>query len=140
MQPSTSLAIVALLATAPAQAAEAVPSLSGSIGQLVIGFGIVIALLLASLWLIKRLSAPRGLASGMKVLGAVPVGSRERVVLVEIADKVLVLGVTPASMNTLHTLEANELRRMAPAPATGAQGADFSKWFRQAMERNKHAD
>lgn len=133
------LALPVLFAVAsPALATEPVPSLAGSIGQMVIGLGAVIAMLLASLWLIKRLSSPRGLAAGMKVLGAVSVGSRERVVLVEIADKVLVLGVTAASMNTLHTLDAAQLQRTAPAPADTAGGGDFSKWFRHSLERRKH--
>lgn len=125
-----------LLAAAPAWAAEADSNLAGSLGQMVFGLAVVIGLLLASLWFIKRLSAPRGAAAGLKVLGAVPVGQRERVVLVEVGDKVLLLGVTQNNVRTLHTLAAEELRiePAGPAPA-GGMPRDFSGWLRQSLER-----
>ena len=103
---------------------------------MIFGLGAVIAVLLASLWLIKRLSAPRGASAGMQVVGAVAVGTREKVVLVEIADKVLVLGVTSASINTLHTLDKSELPD--PSEAATTPRADFSGWLRQSLERRKH--
>ncbi len=116
------------------------PEFAGSFAQMVLGLGVVVALLLATLWLIKRLSAPRGGASGMKVLGAVAVGTRERVVLVEISDKVLVLGVTANNVNMLHTLEAGQLPLRADpvAPAARFQGGDFAGWLRKSLERRGH--
>lgn len=105
---------------------------------MVIGLGAVIAILLVSLWLIKRLAAPRGAAAGIKVLGAVSVGSRERIVLVKIADKVLVVGVSSASISTLHTLDAAELQDNDDSAAT-APGKDFSRWLKLSMERRKDA-
>ncbi|ATE62485.1 flagellar biosynthetic protein FliO [Thauera sinica] len=102
-----------------------------------VGLAVVVAVLLACLWAIKRLSAPRGTAaSALKVLGAVAVGPRERVVLVGLGDKVLVLGVAPGQVRTLHVLGADEL----PVPVPGAPAAgmkDFPAWLRQAMERRQ---
>lgn len=112
------------------------PDLSSSLVQLFGGLAVVIALLLGSLWLIKRLSGPRGTASGLKVLGAAPVGTRERVVLVELADKVLVLGVTQNSVNTLHTLDAEEFRKHGGTPPQSSQPG-FQGWLAQAMERRR---
>ncbi|MDX5362858.1 MAG: flagellar biosynthetic protein FliO [Pseudazoarcus pumilus] len=124
-------------AQAHAQATDiAPPDLGSSLIQLVGGLAVVVALLLGSLWLIKRLSGPRGAASGLKVLGAASVGTRERVVLVELADKVLVLGVTQNSVNTLHTLDAEEFRKNAGTPPQ-APAASFQSWFAQAMERRR---
>lgn len=121
------------------QAADAGPDFAGSLGQTLFGLAIVIGLLLASLWLLKRLSAPRGAAAGLKVLGAVAVGPRERVVLVEIAGQVLVLGVTASNVRTLHAVAAAEFADAAlanpPAPASG----DFPGWLRRAMERRNDA-
>lgn len=116
------------------------PEFAGSLAQMVLGLGVVVALLLATLWLIKRLSAPRGGASGMKVLGAVAVGTRERVVLVEIADTVLVLGVTANNVNMLHMLEAGQLPRVdtASAAARFQPGGDFAGWLRKSLERRGH--
>lgn len=130
------LLLFAALLTGPAMANTEPPGLATSFGQMVLGLGAVIALLLASLWLIKRLSSPRGAASGLKLIGGVAVGSRERVMLVEIGDKVLVLGVTSASVNTLHVLDASQLPRTPPPPVPGTSG-DFSKWLSKSLERRR---
>lgn len=105
---------------------------------MVLGLGVVIALLLASLWLIKRLTSPRGATVGLKVLGGVSIGSRERVVLVEVADKVLVLGVSAANVNTLHTLDAAELRHApesAATPSPARPEGEFSRWLKLSLDR-----
>jgi flagellar protein FliO/FliZ len=112
------------------------PDLAGSVGQMLVGLAIVIVVLVACLWLLKRLGAPRGSARGLKVLGAAPVGPRERVVLVEVADKVLVLGVAPGRVNTLHTLDPEQLAASLPAPAA-PDGGGFAQRLKQMMEARK---
>lgn len=134
--PPTLLYLIPLLLAATPAAAETVtPELGSTLIQLVGGLSVVIVLLLGSLWLIKRLSGPRGGASGLKVLGAAPVGPRERVVLVELADQVLVLGVTQSSVNTLHTLPVETFRQHSPTQTTGTP--DFQGWLAKALERRK---
>ncbi len=102
---------------------------------MLLGLVVVIGLLLATLWLIKRLSTPHGAAAGLKVLGAVPVGQRERVVLVEVAGKVLVLGVTASNVRTLHTLGADEIQGALTAVPGTRPPPDFAGWLRQSLER-----
>jgi len=112
--------------------------LVSSLGQMLLGLAIVIVALFACLWLLKRLGGPRGAARGLKVLGATPVGPRERVVLVEVADKVLVLGVAPGRVNTLHTLDADQLAAsLPPAAPTATHG--FADRLKQMMEARKDA-
>jgi flagellar protein FliO/FliZ len=137
--PRSILPALLLTAAPPLHAAESAPGLADSLGQTLFGLAIVIGLLLASLWLIKRLSAPRGAAAGLKVLGAVPVGPRERVVLVEIAGQVLVLGVTASSVRTLHVVGAAELGELASAAPPAKLPGDFSAWLKRAMERRDDA-
>lgn len=136
--PLALLLALLLAASPPLAAADAPPDVAGSIGQMVFGLAVVIGLLLAGLWLIKRLSLARGAMTGLKVLGAVPVGPRERVVLVEIAGKVLVLGVTSANVNTLHTLSAEEAAGFV-GPEPGKAAGDFPGWLKRAMERRNDA-
>lgn len=139
MYPLTLLTALTLaIAPHAARAAEPTPDLATGVGQMVIGLGAVIAILLVSLWLIKRLAAPRGAAAGLKVLGAVSVGSRERVVLIKVAEKVLVVGVSSASVSTLHTLDAAELQDSEDGPPP-PPGKDFSRWLKLSMERRKDA-
>ncbi|THF65973.1 flagellar biosynthetic protein FliO [Pseudothauera nasutitermitis] len=103
------------------------------------GLTVVLVILFATLWALKRLTVARGTAGHLKVLGATAVGPRERVVLVELAGKVLVLGVAPGNVRTLHTLEAGELPA-AETPQPGLAGKDFAAWLRQSVERRKHED
>lgn len=135
------LAILPVLAASAHAAGEnAPPGLAGSVAQMLFGLVIVIALLLLTLWLIKRLSVPRGAAAGLKVLGGVPVGPRERVVLVEVAGTVLVLGVTNTQVRTLHTLDASQLPGLADGVPGVPAANDFSSWLKQSLERRKNAD
>lgn len=54
---------------------------------------------------------------GLKVSASTPLGPRERVVIVEVEDARLVLGVTASSINVLHTLPLRLPRwRLTPVP------------------------
>jgi len=107
------------------------PGMGESLAQLLFGFAIVIALIFASLWLLKRLSAPRGQAAGLlKVVAATAVGPRERVVVVEIGDNWLVLGVAPGRVTPLH-----QLPRVASAFIPPATEGDFASWLKKTLER-----
>ena len=94
------------------------PELGASLLQMSFGLAVVVGLLFACLWLLRRLSAPRGGGAAVKVLGAAAVGPRERVVLVEIGEDVLVLGVAPGSVTRLHEMKRAELALPAEVLAT----------------------
>lgn len=138
MKPLALLPLLNLLASLPALAADTPPALPDAgtgLGQVLLGLMVVIAVLLASLHLLKRLQSPRGKgAAGLKVVAATAVGPRERVVVVEVGETWLVLGVAPGQVNTLHTLPRQVLPEDAPAPPPGA---DFAAWLKKALERKK---
>ncbi|VTU26845.1 Flagellar protein FliO [Variovorax sp. PBS-H4] len=112
----------AALPTVPAPAAEAAPALGAS-GLLQAGLGMVLVLGLIFLcaWLARRFGLPRfGGSAPVKVVGSTMVGQRERVVLVEVGDTWLVLGVTASQVNALHSLPAQPLpAASAPLAAQG---------------------
>lgn len=102
----------------PALAQSAAPELGSSVLQMLLGLGVIVALIFGSLWLLKRLAAPRGAgAQILKVIAGQAVGPRERVVVVEVGDTALVLGVAPGQVRTLHTLPRSAL---PAAPSTVA--------------------
>lgn len=72
--------------------------------------GLVLAALFGALWLLRRLSGGR-LASGspFRTVGGIAVGSRERVVLLEIGEHWLVVGVAPGSVTGIATLPRGEI-------------------------------
>ncbi len=105
--------------------------------QVMLGLGLVLAVIAGSAWVLRRFGGmPRGTASAIKVIGDSAVGQRERVVLVEVADTWLVIGVAPGHVTALHTMPKGE---SAEAIADGATDrtidARFSAWFRQVMEK-----
>lgn len=104
----------------PACAWAAPADAAGSILSMLFGLGVVLAAIYGMLLLARRVQQRSGSAqASVKIIGGAAVGARERVVLVEIADKVLVLGVSPGQIQALHTLDAADVPRgpLAPTPA-----------------------
>jgi flagellar protein FliO/FliZ len=129
-------ALAALLpAAASAQTGAPSADLGSSIVQLVLGLAVVIALLFASLWLLKRISAPRGEAAGLiRVIAGTAVGPRERVVILEVGSTWMVLGVAPGQVSALAEIpRINLAPRSSPAPAGSA-----ATWLQRILDR-RHA-
>ena len=94
----------------------------------------VVAIILAAAWLLKRL-APRHHfgRNTVRVVAGTAVGSRERVVVVEIGATWLVLGVAPGQVNLLHqqpkdAAAAGADTDTAPA-ATIPRSRSFAQWL-----------
>ena len=78
----------------------------------------MLALIWGAAWLLRRLNvgAPSA-GSAIRVLATQALGQRERVVLVEVADQWLVLGVAPGRVSALSTLPKGTLPPRAATPA-----------------------
>ncbi len=73
--------------------------------QMMGGLLLVLAIIGGITWLLKRFSLISTAAAGIvKVVAATGVGQRERVIVVEIDNTWLVLGVAPGRVNKLHTM------------------------------------
>ncbi|CAB1370527.1 flagellar biosynthetic protein FliO [Denitratisoma oestradiolicum] len=130
--PITALYLALLSPAAQAQNPPATPDLGTGLLQMVLGFSLILALLLGSLWLLKRLSAPQGAANRLlKVVAAIGVGPRERVVVVEVNEKWLVLGVAPGSITTLHELPRQVGAAQAPSPLP-----EFAARLKRILDRD----
>ncbi len=137
------LTLAALPGAALAQ--TALPDAGASLFQVVIGLGAVIAALIGGIWLLKRVSHAHGAAAGgLRVIAGASVGPRERVVLVEVEDTWLVVGVAPGQVNALHQMPKGTVS-VAPRPEGNPLGApvragmDFGARLKQIMAR-RHAD
>ncbi|MHA7815434.1 MAG: flagellar biosynthetic protein FliO [Pseudohaliea sp.] len=90
----------------PALAAE-VPGVAsaGNLGRMLLGLGVVVALVFALAWAAKRVSGLRGLGAAgsgpIQVISQLPLGTRERLLLVEVDGRRLLLGVVPGSITRL---------------------------------------
>ena len=122
------LIILAGFNRSQAQAASQ-PSFGAGLAQMLLGLGGVLVLLVGSLWLLKRLTAVRGPASGMmRVVAATAVGGRERVVILEVGSTWLVLGVAPGRVSALAEIP-RQAAAETPSDAAPTTGVDWVQRF-----------
>ncbi|WP_051974787.1 flagellar biosynthetic protein FliO [Cupriavidus necator] len=102
-------ALAALPGTAAAAEGTSAPAVSGvaSLAQAGLGLFAVVALILGMAWVARRTGLVRQATGGvMKVVGSTMLGARQRLVLVEVGDTWLVLGVSPGEIRPLHNMPA----------------------------------
>ena len=90
-------------------------------------FGIIAFILIAA-WLAKRfgLAGKTAGTRGLKVSASTTLGPRERVVIVDVEDARLVLGITASNINVLH--------KLPPAPVTSDERAEAPADFQSVMK------
>jgi len=101
------------------QVGQSVPDTAG-LGGTLAALMLVVALIILLAWVLKKLPGT-GLRSlpGLRVVATLPVGPRERAVVVDCGGQQLLLGVTAHGISLLHTLP--EPLREAPAQAGFAE-------------------
>lgn len=85
--------------------AERSPAGGLSLTKIAISLAAVLLLVFALGWLFKKLTLRLPGSQHVKVICSVPLGQRERLLVIEIQGKQRVLGVTPQSINMLFELE-----------------------------------
>ena len=119
---------------AAAEAPAVLPS-TGTSGllQMLLGLAVVLGVIAGTAWLARRY-LPGGARSGgpVKVVGGTLVGPRERVVVVEVDDTWIVVGVTPTQVNALHTLPRPAHAESLPAAPFPPPGSTLARWLSAA--------
>ena len=135
-------ALVALaaiaLSTAPAIAQDgASPVGAASVLQVLTGLALVLVLVVGTAWLLRRMGRVPGLSNqSIRTIGALAVGTRERVVLLEVGATWILVGVAPGHVRSLATLPKGEV---AAVQTRAPQGAPFSALLKRFMEGRHHA-
>lgn len=103
----------AATAAAPVTAPVAVPQVSSALGagvggqllQLVLGLLLVVGLIFVLAWLMRRVqrSGPAG-NQVIELVGSRALGPRDRLVLVQVGNEQILLGVSPGSITALHVM------------------------------------
>ncbi|MBI1175045.1 MAG: flagellar biosynthetic protein FliO [Sideroxydans sp.] len=107
---------------------------SGSMLQVIFSLLLVLGAVVLIAWVLKRISQPlQGAGRQLKVISGVAVGQRERVVVVEINDTWLILGVAQGNVRTLHTMPKSELP--PESHVSDANDGKFQLWLKQVMEK-----
>lgn len=130
--PSALLTLSTVVAAAEGQAAPAATS-TGGMFQVFFGLLVVLGLMAAAAWGLKRFGvAKTSSVTNVKIVGGVNLGSRERILVIEVADQWIVVGVTPGQINTLSTMPKQE---SATASETLPATKNFSTWLKQTIEK-----
>jgi len=129
---------VALPASTPTASATS-PGAAGLL-QTILALMLVLGLLAGLAWAMKRFG-PRmgGGSANLRVVSALNLGGRERIMVVEVGDQWIVVGAAPGRVNALHTMPRQE----GEFTTTGAQGgmvganpgANFSDWLKKTIDK-----
>ncbi len=114
-----------------AQATET--SSAGGLAQITISLLVVVALLIGLSVLFKkfglnRISSPLPL----KVIGAVSIGNNQRLVVIEVGEEWILLGVTPQQITTITSMPRQET---GGGSQSGENRVNFSTWMQSALEK-----
>lgn len=138
--------VVSLLWSAYAFSAEAVktaapPSASDSLGRMVFGTVVVLLVIAVIAWVLRRVLPGQGLAQAgvIKQVGGVQLGPRERVVVLEVAGRWLVVGVSAGQMTALGEVAPATAEPVPSNNDTSNNGIDpqasFAVRLQQAMQQ-----
>jgi flagellar protein FliO/FliZ len=107
--------------------------MNGAFLQAFGGLLLIVVLMFAGAWLFRRGGGLQAMARGpVKLIGGVSVGARERVLVLEVADTWLVVGVAPGQVRALHTMARQE-----PLPGSTDSGtpAGFPALLARLVQR-----
>lgn len=98
----------------------ALPSAAQGLMQSLVGLALVLAVILAFGWLARRLRrVPTGVPNTLRLVSELPLGTKERIALVEVADTWVLVGITSNQVTTLCTMPKQELKGDPEKPPVG---------------------
>ncbi len=109
--------------------AESVPALAAPMTssqdqliQVCLALMAVLALIYALAWFVKRKQGVHGMGNlAMKTVAVLPMGVKEKIILVEVGGKQILLGMTPSNINTLATFDEPIISTQAQSSVSFAQ-------------------
>ncbi|OLF54887.1 flagellar biosynthetic protein FliO [Pseudomonas chlororaphis] len=80
---------------------------AGQLTQLLLGLLLVVGLIFFLAWLLRRVqqAGPAGKGQVIELIGSRALGPRDRLVLVQVGNEQILLGLTPGTITPLHVLK-----------------------------------
>jgi flagellar biosynthetic protein FliO len=113
--------------------------MEGIVLRMVLSLSAVLALMVGLLFLVKRFvlpgTGPVRMPVQIEVLGKRSLQPKKSIVVVGVAGKVLVLGLSEQGMHTLTELTQEEVQAVSPAqtPGTSLSGLPFSAHLQETL-------
>jgi flagellar protein FliO/FliZ len=124
-------------AAAPVTVGQSAPGPStGTLLQTILALVLVLALLAALAWAAKRYG-PRvaGNSANLRMVGALNIGGRERIMVVEVGDQWIVVGASPGRINALATMPRGDAAASATLAGHAPSASSFSDWLKQTIDK-----
>ena len=122
---------------APAHQAAVTSPAAGSLLQTIVALTLVLGLLAGLAWFLKRFGPKSHVGTvPVRLVGALSLGGRERIMVVEVGNQWIVVGAAPGRVNALATMpvqagaadEATLAEHQSPA-------ASFGDWLKQTIDK-----
>jgi flagellar protein FliO/FliZ len=73
--------------------------------KLTAGLVLVVLIIFALAWLVKKFNLNQQSQNGLiRIVAGMPIGTRDRILLLEVGEEQILLGLTPGRIEKLHTL------------------------------------
>lgn len=121
-----------------AKAADAVAvSPAGGMLKMALGLAVVLGVMAVITWVLKRMIPGVGnKQSVVRIVGGVSVGSRERVVVLEVAGRWLVVGVASGQVSSIANLEVGSASVAESMSASNVGPGDFTNTFAHWLKKS----
>jgi flagellar protein FliO/FliZ len=108
--------------------------MSGSyLTQLVLGLLVVILCIVALAWFAKKMNRFHSVTNdSLKIISGISMGSRERIVLLQVGKEQLLVGVSPGRINKLHVL--NSSITTSTGVSSNTEDKHFDKGFADKLK------
>ena len=109
---------------------------TGTLLQTIFALVLVLALLAALAWAAKRYG-PRvtGSTANLRMVGALNIGGRERIMVVEVGDQWIVVGASPGRVNALATMPKGDAAASAALAGHTPSASNFSDWLKATIDK-----
>ncbi|WP_053178504.1 flagellar biosynthetic protein FliO [Pseudomonas kilonensis] len=129
------LSVLAAEPVATAAAAPAVGSgVAGQLAQLVLGLLLVLGLIFFLAWLLRRVqqAGPSGKGQVIDIVGSRALGPRDRLVLVQVGNEQILLGLSPGTITALHVL-----KEPVQVPSTEQASPEFAQRLMELLGKDQ---
>lgn len=121
-------------ASTAAAASTAGSGMAGQLVQLVLGLLLVLGVIFLLAWLLRRVqqAGPTGKGQVIDIVGSRALGPRDRLVLVQVGNEQILLGLSPGSITALHVL-----KEPVQVPATDQATPEFAQRLMELLGKDQ---
>ncbi len=116
---------------------------AGHLAQMMVALLMVIMTIMVAAWLMRRINGGQSRLEGeFRVVSGLSLGARERIVLVQVGDKQLLIGVAPGRVQTLYVLDEpiltdDKVRALTNADGVTPANSPFARTLRSLVQRGQ---